>query len=66
MKEIKQKFFRSFNDYLFDRFKTNLLLRIDEGYFEISIFFGDSDWSVFNNLEFTIGLEKRIGLYLII
>jgi hypothetical protein len=39
---------------------------IDKGYFEISIFFGDSDWSVFNNLEFTIGLEKRIGLYLII
>jgi hypothetical protein len=33
---------------------------IDKGYFEISIFFGVSDWSVFNNLEFTIGLEKML------
>jgi hypothetical protein len=29
---------------------------IDKGNFEIPIFFGVNDWSVFNDLEFTIGL----------
>jgi hypothetical protein len=49
MKEIKQKFFRSLNDDLFDRFKSNLLLRFDLS----NIIFGD-DGGIFHQLEYLI------------
>jgi hypothetical protein len=52
MKEIKLNFLFSidtFNNYERDKFN-----------FDISVFFGDNDWSVFNDLQLLIGEKKLL------